>query len=105
MRRNRAVLIAVSAALLLAGMRWLFPERSMSQVGSRVLLEPLFALALLAFLLLLAGSLGWKALRALRLEALSYLERAVFGLALGLGFLAYGVLALGLLGLLRPLAL
>ena len=105
MKSIKAVAIAASAGMLLVGMRWLFPERPMSYVGVRAIIDSIFALGLLAFVLLLAGSLGWKVQRLLRLESLSDLERAVFGLALGLGILAYGVLVLGLIGVLRPLAL
>ena len=102
MRRSRAGVIVLIAVLLLSGVRWLFPERPMAYTGARAILDSVFALGLLAFVLLLAGSLGWKVLGWLRLKALAPLERAVFGLALGLGILAYGVLTLGLVGLLRP---
>jgi hypothetical protein len=43
--------------------------------------------------------------RKLKLEGLARLEQAVFGLAIGLGILAYGVLVISLVGLLRPWAI
>lgn len=57
-------------------------------------------------MLLLATAIGRAALAALRLDAATGLERSIFGLALGLGALAYGAFALALLGLLSaPLVL
>lgn len=105
MSRIRATTLVTTSALLLAGTRWLFPERAMTYEGPRAILDAAFALGLLGLILLLAGSLGWKVLRWLRLEDLTRLEQIAFSLPLGLGILAYGILALGLLGLLRPWAI
>jgi hypothetical protein len=86
-------------------MRLLFPERPLPYVGPRAVLDAGFALGLLGLVLLIAASLGWKALRWLGIQELTQLEQALFALALGMGILAYGVLALGLLGLLQTWAL
>ncbi len=50
---------------------------------------------------LLALSLGARLLSALRVECSSLLEQAVMATGLGLGVIAYGMLAVGLLGWLR----
>ena len=63
--------------------------------------EGLFALGLLVSVLLLAAALGVKMLRWLAASDLTGLAKTVFSLALGLGIIAYGVFALGLLGLLQ----
>lgn len=98
-------MIVLVLALLLGGIRWLFPERPLDYVGPRALLDMGFALGLLGLVLLVAGGLGRKVQRWLKLDGLTSLELAVFGLPIGLGILAYGVLALGLVGLLRPWAI
>jgi hypothetical protein len=95
------VSILVLAALV-GVLRWVFPERPMDYVGPRALLDAAFALGLLGLTLLVAGGIGRKVQRWLKLEGETRLEQAVFGLAIGLGVLAYGVLALGLVGSLRP---
>ena len=98
-------MIVVVVALLLGGVRWLFPERPMDCTGPRALLDAGFALGFLGLVLLVAAGLGHKVQRWLRLAGLTPLEQWVFGLPLGLGVLAYGILALGLIGLLRPWAI
>ena len=105
MTQARAVLFVVILSLLLIAVRWLVPELPTNYTGPLALVEPVFALGLLALLLLLAGSLGWKALHWLALKNLSHLEQAVMALPLGLGLVAYGVLALGLAGFLHPVAI
>lgn len=77
----------------------------MTYAGPRALLDAGFALGLLVLALLLAGGLGRKVLRWFRLEGLSPLEEVVFSLPLGLGILAYAVMALGLVGVLQPWAI
>ena len=94
------VLVALWAVLRLA-----FPERGMADRGPLALMDSLFALGLLALILLLGLALGLKILRWLRLPGLSQLEKALFSIPLGLGVLAFGVLFLGLAGLLRTEAL
>ena len=92
-------------SILLVTLRWLFPERPITYVGPQVLLDSGFVLGFLGLMLLLAGSLGRKLINWLKLEDLTSLERALFGIALGLGIIAYGILLLGIVGLLRPLAI
>ena len=104
-RHIRLTTVIVVLALLLGGIRWLCPERPMNYTGQRAILDAGFALGLLWLILLLAGGLGRKVQRWLKLEGLSHLEQAIFGIPLGLGVLAYGVLALGLVGLLQPWAI
>jgi hypothetical protein len=94
-----------SISLILGTVRWLFPERSVVYTGPRALLDVGFALGLLAIVLLLAGGLGRKVQRKLKIEGLTPLEQVVFGLPIGLGMIAYGVLALSLTGLLQPWAI
>lgn len=91
--------------ILLIALRWLFPERPITYVGPQALLDSSFALGFLGIMLLLASGLGRKLLNWFKLEELTSLERALFGIALGLAVIAYGVLFLGLIGLLRPLAI
>lgn len=103
---TRKIAIRMAAiSLILVTVRWLFPERSIAYTGPRALLDVGFALGLLALVLLLAGGLGWKVQRELKIEGLTRLEQAVFGLPIGLGIIAYGALALSLAGLLRPWAI
>lgn len=103
--RRRVTVVVILFATGLAGMRIVFPERPMDYVGPRALLDSAFALSLLALMLLLAAGLGLKVLRWLKLDDLTPLEKGVFALPLGLGIIAYGVLTLGLVGLLRPWAI
>lgn len=93
------------AAILLVALRWLFPERPVTYTGPQAVLDSSFALGLLGIMLLLAGGLGCKLRVWLKLENLTSLEHSLFGAALGLGVIAYGLLFLGLVGLLQPLAI
>lgn len=102
MKKSSIATIAFIAILVV--LRMLFPERSTDYKGPRALLDSFFALGLLASILLLAGALGKRVQRWLRFQSQTSLEQALFSLAIGLGILAYGVLALGLVGLLHPLA-
>ncbi|HEX2999040.1 MAG TPA: hypothetical protein VHR86_02230, partial [Armatimonadota bacterium] len=61
------------------------------------------ALFLLLLITALASGTGARVLRHLGLEESPAVERACFALAIGLGCIAYGILALGLLHLLRLL--
>jgi 4-amino-4-deoxy-L-arabinose transferase-like glycosyltransferase len=92
----------VLLALAAGAARLLFPERPDDLPGPRALVDLFFSLSLWATVLLLAGGLGLKALRRAGIRPLTPLERAAFSLPLGLGICAYGVLALGLAGWLRP---
>ncbi len=71
----------------------------------QALFDIVWAVGLCGTVLLVAAALGHKVSRKLRIDELSCLENGVFDLALGLGAIAYGVFALGLLGLLKPWAL
>jgi hypothetical protein len=101
----RPWLDVVVLTIILVGLRWLFPERPVDYTGPRALLDAGFALGMLGLMLLLAGGLGRKVQRNLELEGLARLEQAVFGLAIGLGIVAYGILVISLAGLLRPWAI
>ena len=103
--RRRVTMPVILFAAGLAGMRIVFPERPMDYVGPRALLDSAFALGLLGLILLLAGGLGLKVLRWLRLSGLTSLETAVFAVPIGLGTLSYGILMLGLAGFLWPWAI
>ncbi|HEX7974727.1 MAG TPA: glycosyltransferase family 39 protein, partial [Anaerolineales bacterium] len=94
----------VALAALLGGLRLFLRAPSTNLLGLPALLETGFTLALLGAVLVLAGGLGRKCLRGFALDGLTGLERLVIGTSLGLGLLAYGVLALGLAGLLHPWA-
>lgn len=73
----------------------------MDYTGIRALSDSFFALGLLALILLLGGGVGLKIIRWLRVLPLSYLETIIFVVPIGLGVFSYGILALGLLGLLE----
>jgi len=87
-------------ALLLGVVRWCFPERPVDYVGPRAFLDAGFALGLVSLVMIVAGGLGRKVLCWLSVESLNGPERVLFGLPIGLGIVAYGVLALGLAGVL-----
>ncbi len=56
-------------------------------------------------LILICAAFGRKLLALLRVETESTAERSAFGIALGFGAVAYLILGIGLLGLLRPVVL
>ncbi|HMK07593.1 MAG TPA: glycosyltransferase family 39 protein, partial [Anaerolineales bacterium] len=91
--------------LLLAGglgmMRLVSPERGLEATGPRALLDAAFAIGLLWAVLYTARGVGRLILRRLSLGSIDPTLGMVFAVAAGVGVLAYGVLALGLLGLLR----
>lgn len=93
------VVVIMSVGVL----RWLFPERPMDYVGPRALLDTGFTLVLILFIAVIASGIGVKVLNLLKLNFLMNLEYAVFGVAIGFGVIAYGVMALGLAGLLFPI--
>jgi len=94
--------IVVALIALLAAVRYFFPERPMDYVGPRAILDTGFSLWLLGVVLLLGAGLGDRVLHWLDLNKLSRLEQLVLAIPVGLGVLAYGTLALGLVGWLRP---
>ena len=99
--RILAWLCVVVFAGTLGVIRYWFPERPADYVGPRAFLDAGFALGLLALVLIVAAGLGRIVLRALKVQSLTISERLLFSLVIGLGIVAYGVLALGLVGLLR----
>ncbi len=91
---------AFALALLLT--RLLVPERSIDAVGTRAIVDALFALGLAGLILYSGRGLGRFLLRRIHIVATDPLLALVISLAIGLGVLAYGVLALGLAGWLSP---
>jgi hypothetical protein len=104
--RSRLIQLFVAglcAAPVLAHLLW--GERSAIDTGPRALLDACFALALAATILITALGWGRLILHRLDLTALTAAEVNLFSMAIGLGVLGYGVLALGLMGLLHPWAI
>ncbi len=89
--------IPILLAIILIMERLLFPERALTATGGRALADAFFSLGLLTLTLAVAMGTGSRVLRRFQL-GLSPLETMVFGVPLGLGVAAYGVLAVGLLG-------
>jgi hypothetical protein len=101
---NRTKVVVGSLALIVAVLRWFFPERPLDYTGPLALLDMVFALALLVLMLLLAVGMGLKLLHKLSLSDLTFSEQMLFSMPIGFGVIAYGVLVLGLIGLLQPWA-
>lgn len=74
----------------LAALRLAFPERPVDLVGPRAILDSLFALGLLIFVLAVTAGAGRAILRVLRVDGMTQLEQAAVSSALGLGLLATG---------------
>ena len=74
----------------------------MGATGPRALVDASFSSGLLIITIVLGTAIGRKILSGLRLGDLTGLEQILFALPIGLGSLAYGVLGLGLVGLLNP---
>ena len=89
----------------LMGLRVLIGERPFDYVGPRALLDALFALGLTLIVFITAIGWGQLIVRRLGQPPFSPIEQIVFSAALGLGVLGYGILALGLVGWLRPWAI
>ena len=94
------IFILVPTAIVILKILW--SDNSMSYVGSRAIIASAFGFVLLGLLLLLAWGVGRKIQDWLRLEELIGLEQCIFNLAIGLGVVGYGVLILGLIGILNP---
>lgn len=97
-KQSLPVLIALTAAALLDVLRFFFPERSLEYTCPRALLDLIFTLGLTNFVIMVAAALGRRLLHWFRLDDLTALEQAIFGIPIGLGILAYGMLTLGLIG-------
>jgi hypothetical protein len=96
--------LVLGALLLLFLLRLTLGPRPLDDHSPRALLDASFALLLAALVLMLALGLGRRMIRWLQLP-LHGLELTVFSVPLGLGAIAYGVLALGLAGFLQVWAL
>lgn len=92
-------------AFCLGALRLAVPERGLYDTGPRALLDAAFALGFLGLTLVLAAGVGLTALRRISVSGLDGGETAVFAVALGVGVLAYGILALALAGFLTPAAI
>jgi 4-amino-4-deoxy-L-arabinose transferase-like glycosyltransferase len=101
--KNKAVnaIVATSFILLIISLRRIFPERSMTHVGSSALWDAFYALLLVGIFVVISSGIGTKALRYIGLNQLTRIERFVFCTSFGLGIIAYGVLFIGLLNLLN----
>ena len=100
---NRAWMVMVAAAVL-AALRLAIPERGLEEAGPHALANSAFSIGLLLLVAYAAQGVGRILLRWLRCPPIDPLLGLVFSIAVGLGILAYGVLGLGLIGLLRPAA-
>jgi len=102
MKQLRLPLSVSGLVIGLVCLRLLFPERPENYIGVRALLDAFFAIGLLALTLLLSGATGWKILLMLKIDRASNLEVGLFSLTIGMSILAYGVLGLGVVGILTP---
>lgn len=93
---------AAFALILLARQAW--PERSLSATGPAALWDHAFALAFTFFLLLAAARIGrWLLTKLQLLDGMGSIQGWTYSLATGLGGLGLALMALGLVGLLKPL--
>jgi 4-amino-4-deoxy-L-arabinose transferase-like glycosyltransferase len=83
-------------------MRLLVPERSFDALGPHAILDAFFAISLAGLILYSAQGLGRFLFRLIGIGGSDPLLALVLSLTLGLGVLAYGVLALGLAEWLAP---
>jgi hypothetical protein len=99
-------LIALTGVLMIAlfALHLTIGERPIDDRSPRALLDAAFTLILAAIVLVIATGLGRRVVRWLQLPLVG-LELMVFSVPLGLGVIAYGVLALGLVGFLQAWAL
>ena len=86
-------------------MRVILPERPLEYVGWRALADAVFSITVTLLVILLASAIGLKLLNWLGANDVSNLEKGLFSAGLGLGFLAYFVLALSFAGFLIPAVL
>ena len=94
--------LALGGVALLGGAHAYALRLPWDQASPWVLASHLFAVAMLAGLLWLGAALGLRVVRILGVGDAPGLEVLLFAVGLGLGGLAYLVLACGFLGLLRP---
>lgn len=96
--KTRATALLAMGLMLLLSVRLILGERPVNDTGPRAWLDAVFALSLLFLALLIAAGWGYLILRGIKLSGLTPLEVATFSIVIGLGVIAYGVLALGLIG-------
>ena len=104
-RRWETRFVVVGIAAILIAIRLLSPERSPSYIGTRALLDLMFAIGLTLLILLVALGVGLRLQRLLRIDILQPAEAHLFSIPLGLGVIAVGVFLLGLGGALQPTAI
>jgi hypothetical protein len=105
MKQRWPYIFIACLVVVLAGMRLWLPERPLDYTGPRAIVDTFFVLGLLALVLLWSGVLGWKILLWLKIDRLTNLEQWIFSLVIGMGMMAYGVFALGVVGLLKTWAI
>ena len=94
------LVLAVTSVLFLILFRLGFPKREMDYVGPLAIIDNIFSLGLFLLILLISGGTGKKILLTFKTNGLTTLEQIVFGIATGLGVVAYGVLILAVVGML-----
>ena len=96
------VLIAAVGFLIL---RWVFPERGMTATGFRATIDSFFAIGLFTAVLLISLGLGKVTIERIVPGLLSDGEVLIYSSLLGLGLIAYQILLLGLIGVLKPISI
>lgn len=91
--------------LIFGYLRWLFPASDLEVTGWRAVWDTIFTIGLYSGFILLALASGVKILNRIKLKELRSFEKALYGLPLGMGLIAYGVLGLGLIGILSPFSI
>jgi hypothetical protein len=94
--------VLIAAASLLA-LRYTFPERSLTAIGPQAMLDGLFTMGLFTFVVFVSVGLGSALIDRIVPGLLNAGEVLLFGALLSLGFLAYQILLMGLIGALQPL--
>jgi hypothetical protein len=94
--------ILVVFVLLMVLLRFTLPERNIDDVSPRAWFDVLFVFLLFFSVLMIAGVAGIRILGLVNVP-FSGLEKLVWAIGIGLGFVANGVFLLGLIGLLKPL--
>jgi len=96
--------VTIAAAGLL-GLRYVFPERSLTAIGPRAIIDGLFTIGLFTAVLLISLGLGKLIIERIVPVLLSAGEILIFSALIGLGLLAYQILLLALIGVLQPVSI
>lgn len=105
-KRHWTSILIIGFVITLWILRCIFPERPDHYTGLRAIFDAFFSFALLTIILLLAYSLGTKIQQWLvRNSDFVTSERNIFRVVIGLGVIAYGILLMGLLGVLSSLSI